>query len=57
MCIHVFLVLNYREKGFITEPIVSKIKRLFPEESYDKIPFELGAESEIYYRFGFYSGF
>ena len=48
MCIHVFLVLNYREKGFITEPIVSKINRLFSEESYDKILFELGAESEKY---------
>ena len=48
MCIHIFLVLKYREKGLITEPIVSRIKQLLSEESYSKIPFELGAESEKY---------
>ena len=48
MCIHIFLVLKYREKGLITEPIVSRIKQLLSEESYNKIPFELGAESEKY---------
>ena len=48
MCIHIFLVLKSREKGLITEPIVSRIKQLLSEESYSKIPFELGAESEKY---------
>lgn len=46
ICIHIFLVSNYREKGFMAEPIISKIKQLLSEKSYSGILSELGAESE-----------
>jgi len=46
ICIHIFLIFNYREKGFMTGPIISKTKQLLSEKSYSELLFELGAESK-----------